>query len=187
MSEIKIEKLDVYNENKEKTGKVILREKGVSLNKNEFIISITVWVVNKAGEILMTQRKLDKVKGGMWEPTTGLVISGETSKEGALRELNEEIGIQLEEKDMDLIKEIIEERTDLNFFRDIYLVNKEISIEDIKFNDGEVIDAKYVTFDEFNTMLKNGETHNWLDYFNELFEKLNNSLIYNKYKLIKEL
>ena len=62
-----------------------------------------------------------------------------------------------------------------------------ISIEDIKFNDGEVIDAKYVTFDEFNTMLKNGETHNWLDYFNELFGKLNNSLIYNKYKLIKEL
>ena len=29
-----------------------------------------------------------------------------------------------------------------------------------------------MTFDEFNTMLKNGETHNWLDYFNELFEKL---------------
>ena len=27
MSETKIEKLDVYNENKEKTGKIILREK----------------------------------------------------------------------------------------------------------------------------------------------------------------
>ncbi len=23
----------------------------------------------------MTQRKLNKIKGGMWEPTTGLVIS----------------------------------------------------------------------------------------------------------------
>lgn len=174
MTETKIEKLDVYNENKEKTGKVIFREKGASLNKNEFIISITVWIVNKTGKILMTQRKLDKVKGGMWEPTTGLVTSGETSKEGALRELNEEIGIQLEKKEIDLIKEIVEEGTELNFFRDIYLVNKEISIDNIKFNDGEVINAKYVTLDEFNTMLKNGETHKWLDYFNELYETLNN-------------
>ena len=174
MSETKIEKLDIYNENKEKTEKIILRKKGVSLNKNEFIISITVWIVNKAGKILMTQRKLDKVKGGMWEPTTGLVTSGETSKEGALRELNEEIGIQLEEKDINLIKEIVEEGTELNFFRDIYLVNKEISIKDIRFNDGEVINAKYVTFDEFNTRLKNGEPHKWLDYFNELYKKINN-------------
>lgn len=174
MSETKIEKLDIYNENKEKTEKIILRKKGVSLNKNEFIISITVWIVNKAGKILMTQRKLDKVKGGMWEPTTGLVTSGETSKEGALRELNEEIGIQLEEKDIDLIKEIVEEGTELNFFRDIYLVNKEISIKDIRFNDGEVINAKYVTFDEFDTMLKNGETHKWLDYFSELYKKIKN-------------
>ncbi len=55
----------------------------------------------------MTQRKLNKIKGGMWEPTTGLVISGETSKQGALRELNEEIGIELEEQDIDLVKEII--------------------------------------------------------------------------------
>ncbi len=174
MSETKIEKLDVYNENKEKTGKIILREKGATLNKNEFIISITVWIVNKAGKILMTQRKLDKVKGGMWEPTTGLVTSGETSKECALRELNEEIGIQLKNKDIDLIKEIVEEGNELNFFRDIYLVNKEISISDIKFNDGEVIDAKYISFEEFNTMLKNRETHKWLDYFNELYKTLNN-------------
>ena len=90
--EEKIEKIDVYNKEKEITGKVVLREKGLYLSKGEFIISITAWIVNKEGKILMTQRKLDKVKGGMWEPTTGLVTSGETSKQGALRELKEELG-----------------------------------------------------------------------------------------------
>lgn len=170
--EEKIEKIDVYNKEKEITGKVVLREKGLSLSKGEFIISITAWIVNKEGKILMTQRKLDKAKGGMWEPTTGLVTSGETSKQGALRELKEEIGIELEEKDISLIKEIIEEREDLNFFRDIYLVNKEISIEEIKFNDGEVINAKYVSIDEFNNMIKNKVTHEWLEYFNELYKKI---------------
>lgn len=170
--EEKIEKIDVYNKEKEITGKVVLREKGLSLSKGEFIISITAWIVNKEGKILMTQRKLDKVKGGMWEPTTGLVTSGETSKQGALRELKEEIGLELEEKDISLIKEIIEEREDLNFFRDIYLVNKEISIEEIKFNDGEVINAKYVSIDEFNNMIKNKVAHEWLEYFNELYKKI---------------
>lgn len=170
----KTEKIDVYNKNKEKTGKIVLRERGASLNEGEFIISITAWIVNKNGKILMTQRKLDKVKGGMWEPTTGLVISGETSEQGVLRELKEEIGLELEEKDITLIKEIIEERNDLSFFRDIYLVNKEISLEQLNFNDGEVINAKYVTLDEFNNMIKDGETHAWLDYFNELYKKILN-------------
>lgn len=170
----KIEKIDVYNKNKERTGKLVLRERGASLDKGEFIISITAWIVNRNGKILMTQRKLDKAKGGMWEPTTGLVISGETSKQGIIRELKEEIGLELEEKDITLIKEIIEERNDLSFFRDIYLVNKEISLEQLSFNDGEVINAKYVTIDEFNNMIKNGETHQWVDYFNELYKKIKN-------------
>lgn len=168
----KIEKIDVYNKNKERTGKIVLRERGTSLNKGEFIISITAWIVNGNGQILMTQRKLDKVKGGMWEPTTGLVISGETSKQGVLRELKEEIGLELEEKDITLIKEIVEERNDLSFFRDIYLVNKEISLEQLNFNDGEVINAKYVTIDEFNNMIKNEESHKWLDYFNALYKNI---------------
>ena len=176
MYDNKIERIDVYNRNKERTGKIILREKGVSLNKGEFIISIAAWIINKEGKILMTQRNLDKEKGGMWEPTAGLVRSGETSKEGALRELKEEIGLELEEKDISLIKEVIEEGDNLSFFRDIYLVNKEISIEEIKFNDGEVINAKYVTLSEFNNMIKNKEAHDWLNYFNVLYKQIRNML-----------
>ena len=150
----RVEKVDVYNRNKEKTGKIIYREKGASLNRDEFIISITAWIVNSTGKILMTQRRLDKDKGGMWEPTTGLIQSGETSTNGALRELKEEIGIELNVEDIKLVQEFVEEITDLNFFRDIYLVNKEIPLEQIKFIDGEVINAKYVTIDEFNEMIK---------------------------------
>lgn len=139
------EKADVYDRNKNKTGKIFLRQEGASLNSGEFIITVTAWVVNNDGKILMTQRRLDKVKGGMWEPTTGLVKSGETSIQGVLRELSEEIGLILNENEVEQIKEIVEERDDLNFFRDIYLVKKNIPIEDVIFKDGEVINAKYVS------------------------------------------
>ncbi|MBS6252391.1 MAG: hypothetical protein ACLTPN_03140 [Clostridia bacterium] len=35
----------------------------------------------------------------------------------------------------------------------------------LSFNDGEVIDAKYVTVDEFSRMIENNEAFEWLRYF----------------------
>ena len=166
------ELIDVYNNKKEKTGKIVERKRVASLEKGEFIISVTCWIINKNGEILLTQRKLDKHNGGKWEPTTGLVVSGESSLQGIIRELDEEIGIQVNQSEITLIKEIIEERTDVSFFRDIYLIRKDIDLRAIKYNDGEVVDAKYVTIDEFNSMLLKNETLEYLRYFSTLYKEI---------------
>ncbi len=166
------ELIDVYNSKKEKTGKVVERKRGASLEKGEYIISVTCWIINKDGRILLTQRKPDKHNGGKWEPTTGLVVSGESSLQGIVRELNEEIGININQSEITLIKEIIEERTDISFFRDIYLIRKDIDLSAIKYNDGEVINAKYVTIDEFNSMLLRNETLEYLKYFSTLYKEI---------------
>ena len=166
------ELIDVYNSKKENTGKVVERKRGALLEKGEFIISVTCWIINKNGEILLTQRKLDKHNGGKWEPTTGLVVSGESSLQGIIRELDEEIGIQVNQSEITLIKEIIEERTDVSFFRDIYLIRKDIDLRAIKYNDGEVVNAKYVTIDEFNSMLLRNETLEYLKYFSTLYKEI---------------
>ena len=166
------ELIDVYNSKKNKTGKVVERKKGASLEKGEFIISVTCWIINKNGEILLTQRELDKHNGGKWEPTTGLVVSGESSLQGILRELNEEIGININQSEIKLVKEIVEERRDISFFRNIYLIKKDIDLKAIKYNDGEVVNAKYVTIDEFNSMLLNSETLEYLKYFSDLYKEI---------------
>ena len=166
------ELIDVYNSKKEKTGKIVERKRGTSLEKGEYIISVTCWIINKDGKILLTQRKLDKHNGGKWEPTTGLVVSGESSLQGIVRELNEEIGVNINQSEITLIKEIIEERTDISFFRDIYLIRKDIDLNVIKYNDGEVVNAKYVTIDEFNSMLLNSETLEYLKYFSTLYKEI---------------
>ena len=57
-------------------------------------------------------------------------------------------------------------------FRDIYIINKEIPIETIKFNDGEVVDAKYVTIEELNQMIDSGKAFEWLRWFIEEFYKI---------------
>ena len=170
MADNKIEKLDVYNRYKEKTGQIIERKSGVTLFKGEYIISVQCWIVNLQGKILLTQRSLNKSHGGMWEPTGGLVQSGESSKEGIKRELREEIGLDIDDENIKLIKEIVEEDDDLNFFRDIYLIKKDIKLNDLSFKDNEVMNAKYVSLEEFSNMINNNESFDWLDYFKELYE-----------------
>lgn len=164
------EKLDVYNIDKKRTGKVIERKQGVTLNKGEYIISVQCWIVNSEGKILLTQRSLNKNNGGKWEPTGGLVISGETSKQGIKRELKEEIGLDIEDNKIRLIKEIVEENENLNFFRDIYLIKEDINLDELSFND-EVIDAKYVTIEEFSKMIENNESFEWLKYFLDVMKE----------------
>ena len=66
----------------------------------------------------------------------------------------------------------MDERTDVSFFTDIYIINKDIDLENIKYKDGEVINAKYVTIDEFKSMLSNNETFEYLEYFCDLYKEI---------------
>ena len=167
----------IYDENRNKTGKTIERKEGNTLNKGEYIIWVQCWIINLAGEILLTQRKLNKRHGGMWKPTVGCVKSGETSIEGIIREIKEEIGIDISENDLKLFKTDKEERKDVNGFRDIYVINKDIPLEDISFNDGEVVNCKYVTIKELREMIKNGKVFEWFSSFLNDYYKVNG----NKY------
>ena len=104
----------------------------------------------------------------MWEPTSGLVQSGENSIQGIKRELKEEIGVTIDDNDLNLLKTVKES----NAFRDIYIINKEVPIETIKFNDGEVVDAKYVIIEELKQMIDNGKAFEWLRWLMEEFYKI---------------
>ena len=111
------------------------------------------------------------------------MVSGESSLQGIVRELNEEIGININQSEIKLVKEIIEERTDISFFRDIYLIRKDIDLRAIKYNDGEVVNAKYVTIDEFNSMLLKNEILEYLRYFSTLYKKIKGKWVIWKIKI----
>lgn len=160
------EMVDVYDENKNKIGKIIERDKLDTLNKNEYNITVHCFIINSRREILMTQRSLNKNRGGKWEETHGGVRSGETSAEGLKRELEEEIGINIDVKELKLVKTKIEENT----IRDIYVLFKDIPIEEIVFNDKEVMNCKYVTLDELKEMINYGECS---------FTNFNNTIFYD--------
>ena len=113
-----------------------------------------------------------------------IVTSGESSLQGIKRELVEEIGLNVLDEDIILAKEIIEEREDINFLRNIYVIKKDINLNELYFNDGEVINIKYVTIKEFSNMIENGESFECLKYFIDLYKQIKWP---NKYGLLQKL
>ena len=89
---------DIYDRNKQKTGKTA--ERGVyQFKEGEYHIVVTGIILNSKNEILISKRAEFKKYGGMWECNGGSILAGETSLQGIIRELKEELGIQFAEKE----------------------------------------------------------------------------------------
>ena len=163
---MKEELVDVYNKNKNITGKIIERKNISLLSHDEYIITVHCFIINLSNQILLTQRSLTKNRGGKWEETHGALKAGETSVLGIQRELKEEIGIDIQTNELKLVKTLRRK----NKFRDIYIMKKDIPLDLIKYNDGEVMACKYVTLEQFKTMIENNEC---------TFKKFEDTIFYN--------
>lgn len=144
---------DLYDRFKMPLGRTHIR--GEKLNDGEFHIVVNILPVNNDGKILITKRHLDKNFGGKWEITGGSVVAGETSLQGAVRELFEETGLKSNEREISYYGTIIRENT--NSIHDFYLYNGEFSDGDITLQEGETIDFKIISPDEILKMVKSGE------------------------------
>lgn len=94
---------DLYNYNGLKKKKKAIR--GSKLNNDEFHLVVNAWIVNDKGEFLITQRSANKSHPLMWECTGGSALMGETSLQAAIREVNEELGLDVSGKDAIFIGE----------------------------------------------------------------------------------
>lgn len=147
---------DIYDENRNKTGKIAEREI-TEFEKGEFHIVVSAIIINSKKEILISQRAPHKKHPLVWECNGGSILAGETSLEGMIRELKEELGLEFEKEEGVLLKSVKREQFRFPDFKDLWLFKKDIDIKDIKFPDGEAIAAKWVTIEEFLRMYENGE------------------------------
>ena len=148
-----MEKWDIYNPKLEKTGKSCIRGQ-YKLKENEYHLVVHIWLLTKEGKILLTQRTETKEKDPLkWECTGGSVLKGEIPIEGAIRELKEEIGIELWKEKLHLFRQERREHFH-DFFFAYYAVVEEEILHQIHFQDGEVIAKKWVTKEEFEIKKK---------------------------------
>ena len=170
MEGVNMELWDVYTKTREKTGRTHIRESKMRLAEGEYHIVIDVWTFLPDGRLLLTQRDPAKPSGLLWEGTGGSITTGETSLIGAVREVEEEIGLHLNPEELVLAGEII--RNDSLI--DVYVTRfpRMITIEELSYQEGEVVDAKLVTKEEFFEMGKASLlTKNMLPRY-ELFQEL---------------
>lgn len=160
---------DIYDENKNKTGKTAIRDVTI-LQKGEYHIVVTGIILNSKKEILISKRAMNKKFGGMWECNGGSILAGETSKEGILRELKEELGVTFKPEEAIFLKEVKREKVPQDF-KDLWLFRKNINIEDLTFPDGEGTEAKWVNIDEFIKMFNNNEIIPTVDFGREEYEE----------------
>lgn len=135
---------DLVDKDKNKIGTTYERNCGTPIPKGMYHLAVEIWTIKPNGGILLTQRHQNKNYGLMWEATGGAVLSGESSIQGAVRELYEETGIKVNENELTYIGDIV---------GDTYIMDEYVHIlesEDIELNlqPEEVVDAMWVSKEE---------------------------------------
>ena len=142
-----MELVDLLNNGKELIGETCERN---SVPEGKYRLSIHIWIVNDKNEILIQQRSASrKMFPNMWTNTGGACIAGETSIETVFRELKEELDITPSIDNLELIASYKREKD----YVDVWGLKQNINITDLKFNDNEVQDAKWVTVEEWKKLL----------------------------------
>jgi isopentenyldiphosphate isomerase/N-acetylglutamate synthase-like GNAT family acetyltransferase len=170
-----MELFDIYDKYRNKTGRT--HERGVPITEGDHHIVVHVWIVNDKEEFLIQKRQSWKIGWpNMWDcSAAGSVISGEKSREGAIRETKEELGIDLDMSKADIIFTVKFSRG----FDDIWFVRQNIDVNDLKLQYEEVADAKWVSFKEIKQMVQDGEFIEY-HYLDILYEMINSNILLSK-------
>lgn len=159
---------DIYDGNKKNTGRTA--ERGVyEFKDGEYHLVVQAIILTTKNEILISKRAPFKKFGGMWECNGGSALKGETSLEGILREVKEELGIKFSKTEAIFLKEVKREMVPANF-KDLWLFKRDIKDEEITFPDGESTDFKWVSIDEFMEMFNNQEIVPTVDFGRDEYE-----------------
>lgn len=174
-----MELIDVLDEKRNNTGEILSRKE--VHEKGLWHRTVHIWVVNSKGDILLQKRShLKPTSPNMWTTSaSGHLQAGDSSIDGALRELKEEIGIDAKPEELKYLFTVSEEvvkREDITDREhvDVYILHRDPIIENLKLQAEEVSDVKWFSLPEFEKMVN--EHDKTLVKHNEMHEKIINIL-----------
>lgn len=183
------ELIDLLNEQGQIVGTV---DKAVAHRDGLWHRSVHVWVLNEKNEILMQKRcEQKKFFPNHWDVSfAGHIGAGETSSITAVREGEEELGIDLKESDLKFLFTIKEKfkwnNIQSNEFVDVYLMRTNLKVEDFKYQKEEVAEAKYFTLNEFFAQIHNSDVFPHFEEYELLKQHFKNVLKLNTKKEMAE-
>lgn len=163
-----MELVDIYNNKHELLN---IKKGRKELIEGEFRLSSFIFIINDNDEILIQQRLATAKKcPNMWEVASGGVNASETSLDGAIREVKEELGITVDKKDLTFIGSYAR----INDYVEIFLLKSNISVSDLKLQEDEVQNAKWVKIEEFEKIIEEGNASDtgyfiFKEYYNKFY------------------
>ena len=148
-----MEIFDLYDAQRRPTGETMVR--GTPVPPGRFRQVVHVCIFNAGGELLIQQRQSTKDSwADLWDVTVGgSVISGETSAQGAKRELQEELGL---DADFEALAPAIT-TTFTGGFDDFYILHMELDPATLTLQESEVQAAKWANETEVLELLDKGQ------------------------------
>ena len=139
---------DIYDEDRQPTGRVHLR--GTPWKPGEYGLVVCVWVYDGRGRLLLTRRSPGKSFAGTWENSGGAAKAGETSREAISRELFEETGIRADPAEFELL---CTDR-DRNTIYDFYCLYRPVSLKDTVLLPGETDGIMWASYGKIHWMIR---------------------------------
>lgn len=146
-----MEIMELYDKHRTALNETAVR--GTKLPEGKYRVVVHICVFNEKNQMLVQQRQsCKKAFPNLWDITAGGQVSyGETSEQGAERELYEELGIHIDMSQM-------RPSFTMNFndgFDDIYLIrNADIDLNSLKLQEEEVQNAKWASQEEILSMIE---------------------------------
>ena len=158
-----MELIDIVDENNNLTGQV--EERWVAFEKGLWRRTVSCWIMNEKGEVLLQKRAGEKRRNpNKWAKTGGQVDSGETVEEAIYREVIEELGIEIPKEQIEIDSIYKSDDKNKRFVYN-YIFVVDYKLEDYILQKEEVADVKYFTIEELEEIRKNNDLNytfcNW--------------------------
>ena len=154
------EYFDILDENGNKTGKIKLRSE--VHRDGDWHRAVHIWILNRKGEILLQRRcpTKDSNPNMLDVSCAGHLSAGDESLTAAIRELKEELALDVNAEELEFIKTIkssakYTETFINNEFQDMYILRSDKDINDMKYQEDEISEIFFVSYEKFKEMVIN--------------------------------
>ena len=146
---------DLYDKDKNKLNKIVKR--GDKLNDDEYHLVVNSWIKNDKNEFLITRRSPNKPHPLMWECTGGSAIMGEESIDAAIREVKEELGIDVDKNDAKYIGSTLRYYPNCPDILDVWVFKSNTDIDQVTIQKEEVVDVMWASKERIMELYENGQ------------------------------
>ncbi|MCI8544769.1 MAG: NUDIX domain-containing protein [Bacilli bacterium] len=138
----------------------IIKERSEVHRDGDWHKAIHIWIINQKGEILLQRRceTKDSDPNMLDISCAGHLSAGDCSLDGALRELKEELDLEINPKELIFIKTLQRSWKDNhgfvdNEYDDLYILRTDKKIEEMVYQKEEISEIFFVSYQKFKEMV----------------------------------